>query len=140
MTESVVTPKPAAATPASTFRPWRLAVAGAVALVANLIAFTLGGVAGASWMVGQPYPINAVAVAAATVIALAVGGAGTWLISRWRPGFPKLAAWLGFGFAVLSMASLLNAADPATGLALGSMHLMTALAWLVGVLPRKTGR
>ena len=82
MTESVVTPKPAASIPLSTFRPWRLAVAAAVALAANLIAFALGGVAGASWMVGQPYPINAVAVAAATVIALAVGGAGTWLVSR----------------------------------------------------------
>ena len=51
-----------------------------------------------------------------------------------------MAAWLGFGFAVLSMASLLNAADLATGFALGSMHLMTALAWLFAVLPKQVTR
>lgn len=140
MSESAVTSKAAAAAVAPTFRPKRLAVAAGIALVANLIAFALGGLANASWMVGQPYPINAVAVAAATVIALAVGGVGTWLISRWRPGFTKVAAWLGFGFAILSMASLLNAADLATGLGLGSMHLMTALAWLFAVLPKKSSR
>lgn len=85
-----------------------------------------------------PTPISAVAVA--TAVALAVRGVGTWLIARWRPGFTKVAAWLGFGFGLLSSASLVNAADLATGLALGSMHLITALAWLFAVLPKRPTR
>lgn len=120
------------ATPVSTsiFRPARILGAAGIALAANLAAFGVGNAAGASWDVGQPYPISGWAVALATLVAFAVGGLATWLGSRWRPGFQRFAAWAGLALGLVSMAPLLGAADLATGLSLGFMHLVAASLWL----------
>lgn len=117
----------------SPVRSTRLAVSGGLALAFNLIAFGLGSLAGATWNVGQPYAISAWAVAGVTVGAFAAGGLVTGLVARRRPGLQRLAAWIGLGVGLISMVSLVNAADLATGLALGSMHLATSVAWFVAL-------
>lgn len=122
------------------FNVRRVAASGAVALLVNLALFGLGSMADAGWSVGQPYPINLVAVVAATVISFTVGGVATMLLSRWRAGFQRFAAWAGLAVGVLSMVSLLGASDLATGLSLAGMHLVTAGLWFWSVLPREEKR
>lgn len=132
MSTAIATPT---ATGAAAVRPRRLLTAAGVALALNLAAFAAGSLAGASWSVGQPYPIAWMAVLVATLVAFTVGGLATWLAARWRPGLQRVAAWAGLALGLVSMVSLLNAADLATGLALGVMHLMAAGLWFAAARP-----
>ncbi len=116
-------------------QPARLLTGALVALAVNVVAFAIGSAAGATWDVGQPYPITWVAVVAATVVAFAAAGAVTWLVSRKRPGFARFAAWAGLVFGLTSMLGLVNASGAATALSLGFMHVATAIAWFISVRP-----
>lgn len=122
--------------PLSPVRPPVLGAAGLAAAILNVGAYFVGDSADATWDVGQPYAITVGAVLATTLVVFVVGGLVTWFATRRRPGLLRVAAWGGLAFGLLSMLSLLNAADVATGLALGSMHLITSVAWVVGLLAR----
>ena len=123
-------------TAASSVQPARLAIWGAIALMVNIGIFLIGDAQGASWDVGQPYPISLPAVVAATLVVFVVLGALVWFISAKRPGFARLAAWAGLAVGVLSMLSLINAAYVTTAVSLGAMHLVTAIAWVVALIGR----
>lgn len=115
--------------------PRRLLIGAAAALAINMAAFGVGTAAGASWDVGQPSPVNLVAVMAATLVSFAVAGGITWALARTWPAFARFAAWAGLAFGVLSLFGVLNAADAATGASLAVMHLATAGAWFLAVRP-----
>ncbi len=117
-------------------RPLRLAAAAAVAVVVNIIAFSVGSAADASWDVGQPYPLGVASVVLTTVVVFAVGGVVTWLAARKWPHFPRIAGYGGLAVGVVSMAPLMNAADWATGLSLATMHVATASAWALALLTK----
>ena len=70
------------------------------------------------------------------LVVFVVLGALVWFISAKRPGFARLAAWAGLAVGVLSMLSLINAADVTTAVSLGAMHLVTAIAWVVALIGR----
>lgn len=124
----------------STARPrldltrWGLGIVAAVA--ANLIVYAVGSAAGATWLAnGQT--VNWYVVIIATVVAMVVGGAVTWLVSRvWDRGIVVMA-WVGLAFGVLTAPSpLLASPNAPTGWSLAAMHVLTAVAWFAAVRPR----
>lgn len=122
---------------AATFPARRFVVAGVVALGANVIAHVIGDAADASWDVAQPYSISIWAVLAATIAVFVIGGAVVRLVARRRPRSRRIFGWVGLAVGLLSMVSLVNAADLATALCLGSMHVITAIAWALALLTGK---
>ena len=117
--------------------PLRLAVAAAGAVALNLIALGVGSMAGASWETGAPESIDALTITVATLLPLLLAGVVTGLIARRRPSFRRTAAWIGlaFGFAGLPM-PFIAAGDLATAWALAAMHVITAVAWFIALMPR----
>jgi hypothetical protein len=119
--------------------PLRLAVAAAGALFLNLLTYLTGSLLGASWTVSTPQVIGVGMVIGATILPLALAGVVVWaLASRW-PALPRWSAWAGLAFGLLTIPmSLLSAADSATGISLAAMHAVTAVAWLLAVLPARS--
>lgn len=116
----------------------RIAILTATAAIVNVVLFFIGNVAGATYAVGSPAPINAVMVAIATIVPLAVGTFVAHLVGRKGNKALKILAWAGFGFAVISSPNgWVLSHDTATGLTLGAMHLVAAFAWLLAVKPGK---
>ncbi|MHA6526039.1 DUF6069 family protein [Tessaracoccus sp. G1721] len=123
------------ATPETVLRPRRALLFALGALALNLAAFGLGSLAGASYSVGQPYPISAWAVLAATLVAFTLGALIVWLVSRWRPSVVRVVAWGGLVLGLVSSLSLVAAADVPTAVALATMHVATSAAWFLAVKP-----
>ena len=68
------------------------------------------------------------------VLPFAVLGFLTFLIGRSKPGFCKIAQWLGVAVAVLSIANaVLYAADLASGIGLAVIHLIVGASWYLAV-------
>lgn len=122
--------------PATTGDPRVLAVGAVAAIVLNLVTYAIGSAAGATWIVnGQS--ITWVMVVLATVVAMAVGGAITYLLTRRWAHAASVMAWVGLAFAVVSApAPLLSSDDASTGVALAAMHVLTGIVWFVAVRPR----
>ena len=114
----------------------RAAVLIGAALVINLVLLLVGPMVGASMTVLPATQIGVVAVAIATVLALAVGfGVAAGLIVR-APRFVRALQVTGGVLAVLSVVSpLLVDTDTATKAVLSVMHLVCGAAFVVGVQP-----
>lgn len=118
------------------FRRALIAIAGA--LIANLAIFALASLAGASWQVGQPFPVGVGLVVGATVAPMLLGALVVRAVGiKW----PKTMNWFAWGvltFAVLgSPMGWVSSGETATGLALGSMHIVAGLAWFWALKPAK---
>ncbi|MFJ3957484.1 DUF6069 family protein [Arthrobacter sp. NPDC090010] len=124
--------RPATETP-SLWR--RILLAGAASAVVNTALYALAVLIGASMVMATPQPnrIPWFAPAVASLIPLLIAGLIAWIVVRKRPGASRWFAWGGLLFAVLSCASLLSAPDPATGLGLAAMHLVTGVAWFLAL-------
>lgn len=111
-----------------------LAVATALAAVANLGLFGIGSLAGATWSAGAPFSVSWVVVLVATIAPMALAGIVTRLVARRQPNVTSWFAWGGLVFAILgSPMGYLMGGDVPTGFALGAMHVVTGLAWLWAV-------
>ncbi len=64
----------------------------------------------------------------------AILGFLTFLIGRSKPGFCKIAQWIGVAVAVLSIANaILYAADLPSGIGLAVIHLVVGASWYLAV-------
>lgn len=69
-----------------------------------------------------------------TVMPIVVLGFLTWVIGRARPGFCKIAQWVGVAVVVLAIINpIMFAADLASGIALALMHLIVGGSWYLAV-------
>jgi hypothetical protein len=121
----------------------RLVISAVIAAAINLIIYAIGKAANASMTIasGAYSSINAVMVAAFTLVPILLAGFVTYLIARRRPAFRGWARWLGVGLAVLSIPSpLVLANDTRTGLTLAAMHIVAGTAWLIASAPRSPAR
>lgn len=139
MTSSLHSQSPAGASdPTSDGRrglPWWLAIAGAAAaaVVVNLLIFSIGNAADASFVVPQPnakpQTVGAGGVAFSSSVPLAVGVGIAVLLARWWPVMLRVAQAVGGVLAFLSaLAPLSSDADGATRIALASMHVVVGVA------------
>lgn len=116
----------------------RFAIWAAVAAVANVVLFFIGQSAGATFSVGSPAPIDAVMVAIATIIPLAIGALVAYLVGKKGTKALNILVWVGFGVAIISSPNAwVMSQDTATGLSLGAMHIVAAFAWLLAAKPKK---
>lgn len=108
----------------------RIFIGAGIALVANLVLFAIGDVAGATWSVGLPFSVNWAMVAAASVIPILIGGQIVRMVSKTRGSINIWAAWLVLAFAVAGAPSgWIASQDLPTGIALGSMHIVVGFVW-----------
>jgi hypothetical protein len=115
----------------------RYGVAIVAATVLNLIVLAIGSAAGATLEINAPESINAPTVAAFTVGIMVIAGAALWALSRRRPSVLGWAPRAGLVFAVVTaVMPFLASPDRKTGVTLAAMHLITGLAWLIGLTRR----
>lgn len=110
----------------------RLTVLALAAAAANALVFLIGSAAGASMRINSAgySQITLLLSVLATLAPLLIAGIITKLIARKRPGFGRVAQWLGLGVALLSMVSpFIVAEDAATAFALAAMHVVVGAAW-----------
>lgn len=132
-----------AAVAARPFRLGRHAIFAVAAAAANALVFTIGSGAGASMSIDSPgYSQITLALSiVATLAPLLIAGLVTWLIAGRRPGFRRIAQWLGLAVAVLSIISpFIVAMDTATAVSLAAMHVFAGAAWFFGVAPDRRTR
>jgi hypothetical protein len=116
----------------------RVAIWVAVAAIANVVLFFIGENAGATYRVGSPVPIDALMTGIATVVPLAIGASVASLVGKKGSKALNILVWVGFVVAIISAPNgWVMSQDATTGLTLGAMHLVAALAWLLAVKPRK---
>lgn len=116
----------------------RLGIGIVVAVVVNLIVYAVASAMGATW-IANGQAVNAFLVVVATVVAMAIGGLITWLLSRRWDGATVTMAWVGIAFAVISVPGpLLGSTDTPTRGALAAMHITTGIVWFVAVHPRRS--
>ena len=120
--------------------PARLGLGVVVAIVVNLVVYAVGSAAGATW-IANGQTVGWFMVPIATVIAMAIGGVITWLLSRRRDKATIAMAWAGLAFAVISVPGpLLGSTDTPTRWALATMHITTGIIWFVVVYPFRSTR
>lgn len=128
---------PAAATAATAVNAKRIGLAALAALVLNLAAFAAASAADATWFAND-MTIGWYMVVFATVIPIAIGVGITVLLARKWTAAPRVMAWVGLAFALVTVPMpFLMSSDSPTSLALAAMHVITGVAWFVGVLPRR---
>ena len=116
----------------------RVAIWLAAAAIANVVLFLVGENAGATYSVGSPAPIDALITAIATVVPLSVGAFVASLVGKKGTKVLNVLVWAGFVVAIISAPNAwVLSQDMATGVTLGAMHLVAAVAWLLAVKPRK---
>lgn len=109
------------------------------ALVANVGIYLLGNSAGATWSVGLPFTLGVPIIAMATIAPMVVGSQAVRLISKWKPNFIKISAWLGLIFSIVGApGGWIASNDLTTGLALGSMHVTVGVAWFYSIRATKS--
>lgn len=123
---------------ADTDRPGLLRPLGLIAgisLIANLIVFAIGKVAGVDYEVtpggqSEKQTINALVIAVMTVAPVLLGGLALLLTRTWRPRSWQVLAWVGLGLGIISIWSP-AASDAAndTKVALSAMHLVVGGVW-----------
>lgn len=107
-----------------------------VAVVSNLVIFAIGSIAGADWL-AQGQSIGWYLVVGASAVPLLIAAVVTSLLARVWHGAPRVLAWVGLAFGVLTAPSALIAAPQlGTALALASMHIVAGVAWFVAIRPR----
>lgn len=125
------------ATAAAPVNPKRIALAALAALMLNLVAFAVASAADATWFANN-MTIGWYMVVFATLIPMAIGAGITVLLTRKTAAAPRVMAWVGLIFALVSVPMpFLMSSDAPTSLALAAMHVITGVAWFVGVLPRR---
>ncbi len=118
------------------FDPATFIGATAIATVLNLLIFWVGKSAGAAMTLesGAYDTITWTMVGSATLVALALGGMVTWIVSPRWPAFFRIALWGGLAVALVSLASpFLVADDIRTAVSLAAMHVVGATAWFFGL-------
>ena len=129
-----------APTLARPLKPARLGLGIVVAVVVNLVVYAVASAAGATW-VANAQTVGWFMVPIATVIAMAIGGVITWLLSRRWDKATITMAWVGLAFAVISVPGpLLGSTDTPTRWALATMHITTGIIWFVAVYPFRSAR
>ena len=129
-----------APTLARPLNPARLGLGIAVAVVVNLVVYAVASAAGATW-IANGQSVGWFMVPIATVIAMAIGGVITWLLSRRWDKATIAMAWVGLVFAVISVPGpLLGSTDTPTRWALATMHITTGIIWFAAVYPFRSTR
>lgn len=124
-------------TTATSVNAKRIGLAALAALVLNLVAFAAASAADATWFAND-MTIGWYLVVLATLIPMAIGAGITVLLARKWAAAPRVMAWLGLAFALVSVPMpFLMSSDFPTSLALAAMHVITGIAWFVAVLPRR---
>ena len=130
----------AATAPARLLNLKRLGLGIVAAIVVNLVVYAVGSAAGATW-IANGQAVGWFMVPIATVIAMAIGGVITWLLSRRWDKATITMAWVGLAFAVISVPGpLLGSTDTPTRWALATMHITTGIIWFVAVYPFRSAR
>lgn len=120
--------------------PARLGLGIVVAVVVNLVVYAVASAAGATW-IANGQSVGWFMVPIATVIAMAIGGVITWLLSRRWDKATITMAWVGLVFAVISVPGpLLGSTDTPTRWALATMHITTGIIWFAAVYPFRSTR
>lgn len=115
----------------------RVGLAALIALALNLVAFAAASAADATWFANN-MTIGWYMVVFATLIPIAIGAGITVLLARKWAAAPRVMAWVGLAFALVSVPMpFLMSSDTPTSLALAAMHVITGVAWFVAVLPRR---
>lgn len=115
----------------------RIGLAALAALVLNLVAFAAASAADATWFAND-MTIGWYMVVSGTLIPIAIGVGITVLLARKWAAAPRVMAWVGLAFALVSVPMpFLMSSDTPTSLALAAMHVITGIAWFVAVLPRR---
>lgn len=112
---------------------WQAIAAGViVSVVANLVVYFVGTVAGASFLLiddGSPQQIGAVDVVISAAAPLAIGTALAVLVSRWWQSVLRVAQVVAAVLALLTIAGpAMTDADTATIVSLGLMHVLAGTA------------
>lgn len=116
-----------------------IVISALAATAVNLIVFAVASAFGADWEAGSPYPISGVMVGAFSIIPLVAAGFIVAAIVRSKPGFQRVAAWLGLAFALVTIGgSLAMAPQVLTALSLGLMHVVVGAAWFWLAYPGRT--
>lgn len=108
-----------------------------VAVVANLLVYVMGRVAGVDFRVvssgGAEFAVGPPSIVLVTVVAVAAGALVLGLVARRTPRAWLSLAWVGLGLAVLSVAMPLTTESAmGTKAALAGMHVLTGVTWFVG--------
>ena len=123
-----------AAVPNSPFNFVQVIIAALGAGYLNVIAFFIGGSAGASMQIGDGKVVHFAQVLGFTWAPLVVLGFIVFLIGRAKKGVTKLAQWVGAIVALgLSAFAIVKAEDAATAVTLVIIHVITAAAWVFAV-------
>ena len=117
---------------------WQAIGAAAIgATIVNLLILFLPRAGGGSLELidaGSVHVVRAVDVINASVVPLVVGTALAALLARWWPGFLRLGQVIGGALGLLTVAGPLMAdTDTATRLALAAMHVVVAVAVVLGL-------
>ena len=116
----------------------RVAIWVTAAAAANVVLFFIGENAGATFSVGSPAPIDELMTSIATAVPLCIGAFVANLVGKKGKKALNILVWVGFVVAIISApGGWVMSQDAATGLTLGTMHLVAAFAWLLAVKPRK---
>lgn len=102
----------------------------------NVIVFFVSESAGGSMVFngGLVDHVQFAQVLGFTLAPIMILGLLTFAVGSAKPGFCRIAQWLGAIVAVVSIINpILHATDAATGIALALMHLVVAAAWFVAV-------
>lgn len=117
-------------------------IAAAAALILDSVVYLIALANGASMIVdqgGQELALGYGGIVAAAVLPLALGGVIVWLLVRWKPVLWTWFAWIGLVFAVASSpASVVAAADTATGVSLATMQVIAGVVWFAALMIGRT--
>lgn len=109
------------------------------ALLLNLLAFALGSAGSGELVVTPPgaaasTSVSAGNVAAMTIAPMVLGGIALAVAGRWGGRGWRVVAWLGLAIGLLSVVMPFSvAATASTHVTLGTMHVLSGLAWFVAV-------
>lgn len=121
-----------------------VACAAAVAAVLNVIVLLFGDAAGASLVLefnGKPDGIGATDVIIVSVLAPAVGVTGAVLVSRWKPGFLRVAQILAAATTLISLGGPLTLqTDGGTAITLAVMHVLVGGIAIAGLEAIRSSR
>lgn len=122
--------------PKSPFNFVQVLIAAAGTGFLNVITYFIGSSAGASMVLGENSGerIGFAQVYGFTLLPILILGAVVFVIGRAKPGFCKVAQWLGLIVAVVSIIlPIMAAGDIATALTLSIIHLFVGLGLFFAV-------
>ena len=112
----------------------RVLIATAIALAINVSIYLIATGSGVSWEVGLSTPVTLLMVSFGTAVPMLIGAQIVLLASKWKQQAVGIFSWVVLIFAIAGApGGYVASGSVATGLALGSMHVVVGIAWFISI-------